>query len=45
MPAAYLFLIVSFLQIAEWAVKKHKRYKQEFSDYPRGRRALIPFLL
>jgi len=47
---AYLFLIISFLQMSEWALKKHKDLKAEFDGtdgkphYPRGRKALIPFV-
>ncbi|RKP06463.1 3-oxo-5-alpha-steroid 4-dehydrogenase-domain-containing protein [Thamnocephalis sphaerospora] len=42
--AAWFFFVVSFGQIYQWAVKKHKAYKREFPDYPRNRTALIPFL-
>jgi very-long-chain enoyl-CoA reductase len=43
---AWLFWLVSFGQIAVWALKKHKRYREEFGkEYPRGRKALVPFLL
>jgi very-long-chain enoyl-CoA reductase len=32
--------------MTEWAVKKHKAYKQEFGDkYPRGRKAIFPFII
>jgi very-long-chain enoyl-CoA reductase len=42
---ALLFACVGFGQMALWALGKHKNYKQEFKDYPRGRKAIIPFLL
>jgi len=42
---AWLFFAVSFGQIYLWAIKKHKRYRAEFADYPRRRKALIPFLV
>jgi very-long-chain enoyl-CoA reductase len=43
---AYFFLLVSFGQIAIWALKKHRNYKKEFgTKYPKGRTALIPFIL
>jgi very-long-chain enoyl-CoA reductase len=30
----------------DWAIKKHKRYKKDFGDkYPRGRKAMIPFII
>lgn len=28
-----------------WAVGKHKAYKKEFGNYPKSRKAFIPFLL
>jgi len=44
-PFAALFLVVSAGQMALWATKKHKAYKREFGDkYPRGRKAMIPFI-
>ncbi|KAI8050546.1 3-oxo-5-alpha-steroid 4-dehydrogenase-domain-containing protein [Syncephalis plumigaleata] len=42
--AAWFFFVVSFGQIYLWAVKKHKAYRREFPDYPRNRKALIPFI-
>ncbi|KAJ7208047.1 3-oxo-5-alpha-steroid 4-dehydrogenase-domain-containing protein [Mycena pura] len=44
--SAGLFFVVSFLQMMPWAQKKHAAYKKEFGDkYPRGRSAIIPFIL
>ncbi|BFZ59244.1 Very-long-chain enoyl-CoA reductase [Saitoella coloradoensis] len=43
--AAYLFLIVSSGQMLVWAIKKHQRYRKEFKDYPRGRKAMFPFII
>lgn len=42
---AYLFLLLSAYQMTVWAIKKHQRYKKEFEDYPRGRKAMWPFIL
>ena len=42
---SYLFLAFSFYQMSQWALKKHKRYRKEFKDYPKNRKAIIPFLL
>ncbi|RDX57369.1 hypothetical protein OH76DRAFT_1395165 [Lentinus brumalis] len=43
--AAWLFLAVSTYQMAVWAVKKHRNYKKEFGkEYPRSRKAMIPFI-
>ncbi|KAF8621986.1 hypothetical protein AX15_007341 [Amanita polypyramis BW_CC] len=44
--AAFVFTIVSISQMAIWAAKKHRNYKKEFGkDYPKGRYAMIPFIL
>ncbi|KAF8629949.1 hypothetical protein AX17_005515 [Amanita inopinata Kibby_2008] len=44
--AACVFTLFSVVQMASWAIKKHKNYKKEFGkDYPRGRYAMIPFIL
>jgi len=45
-PFAYLFTLVGFLQMRDWAMKKHKGYKKDFGDaYTKlRRRAIIPFL-
>lgn len=42
--SAHLFLVVAVGQMYVWAVKKHKGYRKEFSDYPRGRKAIFPFI-
>ena len=44
LPAA-LFAGAGFAQMAVWALAKHRNYRREFPDYPRGRSAIIPFLL
>ena len=41
----YVFLLASIYQMAVWAVKKHQRYKKEFPNYPKGRKAIFPFIL
>lgn len=41
---SYVFLLVSFGQMTQWALGKHRRYKKEFPDYPKNRTAIIPFL-
>ncbi|KAJ7760662.1 3-oxo-5-alpha-steroid 4-dehydrogenase-domain-containing protein [Mycena maculata] len=44
--AVGLFLAVSGGQMVLWAQKKHAAYKREFGDkYPRGRKALFPWIL
>ncbi|EJD42603.1 hypothetical protein AURDEDRAFT_105341 [Auricularia subglabra TFB-10046 SS5] len=43
---AGVFLAVASATCITWALQKHKAYKTEFGDkYPRGRKAIIPFLL
>ncbi|KAI0059252.1 hypothetical protein BV25DRAFT_1860876 [Artomyces pyxidatus] len=43
--AAWLFVAVSTGQMLSWALKKHKGYKKEFGTaYPKGRKAMIPFI-
>jgi very-long-chain enoyl-CoA reductase len=29
----------------DWALKKHKQYKKEFPEYPKGRKAMFPFII
>ncbi|CEL92293.1 unnamed protein product [Vitrella brassicaformis CCMP3155] len=41
----WVFLAIAFLQMADWAIKKHQRYQAEFPDYPKIRTAIIPFIL
>ena len=43
--AAGLFALAGFYQMAVWALGKHRAYKKDFSDYPKGRKAIVPFLL
>ena len=42
--ASYGFMLMGFAQMYVWAVAKHRRYKKEFPDYPKSRKAMIPFL-
>lgn len=41
----YWFLLTSVAQMTDWALKKHRRYKKEFKNYPKGRKAIFPFIL
>ena len=45
-PFAYLFTLVGFLQMADWAMKKHKAYKVSHGkDYAALKlKAIVPFL-
>jgi very-long-chain enoyl-CoA reductase len=42
--AAWLFTVVGAAQMAQWADKKHRQYKQDFAEYPRGRKRMFPFV-
>jgi very-long-chain enoyl-CoA reductase len=43
---SYFFTVASIYQMTVWALKKHKTYKEEFGDkYPRGRKAIFPFIV
>lgn len=45
MDVAWLFWAVSTAQMMAWAGKKQRAYKKEFGkEYPRQRKAMIPFL-
>ncbi|CAI5708292.1 unnamed protein product [Peronospora destructor] len=45
--ASYVFTVVGFLQMADWALKKHRGYLKTYGDnYKKLRRhAIIPFIL
>ena len=42
---AYLFAAAGMFQMTVWAMGKHKNYKKEFKDYPKKRKAILPFLI
>ncbi|XP_076659798.1 very-long-chain enoyl-CoA reductase-like [Halictus rubicundus] len=44
LPAG-LFTFAGAYQMTLWALGKHKAYKKEFSNYPKSRKAIFPFLL
>ena len=43
--SSLVFTLMGGGQMLVWALGKHAAYKKEFKDYPRGRKALIPFIL
>ena len=43
--SAGLFTVAGFAQMAIWAKLKHRAYKQDFKDYPKARKAILPFVL
>lgn len=44
LPAG-LFAAAGLYQMSVWAIGKHKNYKKEFPDYPKNRKAILPFIL
>jgi len=44
LPAG-LFTLAGLYQMSVWALGKHRNYKKEFPNYPKGRTSIIPFLL
>jgi len=42
---ALLFAIAGTYQMTVWAIGKHRNYRKEFEKYPRGRKAIIPFII
>ncbi|XP_055693549.1 probable very-long-chain enoyl-CoA reductase art-1 [Lutzomyia longipalpis] len=42
---ALVFTAAGMYQMTMWALGKHRNYKKEFKDYPRQRKAIIPFVL
>ncbi|XP_003707296.1 very-long-chain enoyl-CoA reductase [Megachile rotundata] len=44
LPAG-LFTFAGAYQMTIWALGKHKAYKKEFSNYPKSRTSIIPFIL
>jgi very-long-chain enoyl-CoA reductase len=47
MMIAYVFTLIGFLQMADWALKKHRNYLKSYGDnYKRLRRkAIVPFVV
>jgi len=39
-----LFTMAGFIQMKIWAAGKHRAYKKEFTNYPKGRTPIIPFI-
>ncbi|XP_059622812.1 probable very-long-chain enoyl-CoA reductase art-1 [Phlebotomus argentipes] len=42
---ALLFTAAGMYQMTMWALGKHRNYRKEFKDYPRQRKAILPFVL
>ena len=41
---AWIFTVVGAAQMMAWADKKHREYKRDFSNYPKGRARMFPFI-
>jgi len=44
LPAG-LFCLAGSWQMLQWAQGKHRNYKREFSNYPKLRKSMIPFIM
>ncbi|CAL8084885.1 unnamed protein product [Calicophoron daubneyi] len=44
LPAA-LFALMGFSQMSIWALAKLRAYRREFPEFPRARKAIVPFIL
>ncbi|XP_049812006.1 very-long-chain enoyl-CoA reductase [Schistocerca nitens] len=44
LPAG-IFALAGLYQMSVWAIGKHRAYKKDFSNYPRNRKAILPFLI
>lgn len=42
---AFLFALAGGFQMVIWALGKHRNYRKEFPNYPRGRKAIVPFVI
>lgn len=42
---AFIFALAGFAQMSLWALGKHRNYKKEFKNYPKNRKAILPFIL
>jgi len=42
---AFIFTAAGAYQMAVWALGKHRNYKKEFKEYPKQRKAIIPFVI
>jgi len=42
---ALIFTAAGLYQMSVWAIGKHSAYKKEFQNYPKHRRAIVPFVL
>jgi len=42
---AGIFTLAGAYQMIVWALGKHRNYRAEFKDYPKRRKAVIPFIL
>lgn len=43
--AGWVFTLVGFVQMADWALKKLAGYRKDDAAWARGRKALVPFVL
>ncbi|PJF17658.1 hypothetical protein PSACC_02507, partial [Paramicrosporidium saccamoebae] len=41
----WVFTTIGGIVMCSWALKKHQRYRKEFPNYPKSRKAIFPFVL
>jgi very-long-chain enoyl-CoA reductase len=41
---SYLFVVMSLFILSKWSMERHMNYIKTFSNYPRSRKALIPYI-
>lgn len=44
LPAG-IFTLAGAYQMTIWALGKHRNYRKEFSNYPKSRKAIYPFVI
>ncbi|KAG8827333.1 3-oxo-5a-steroid 4- dehydrogenase [Serendipita sp. 399] len=40
-----IYVLTGVITMTKWGLAKHARYRKEFDDYPKSRKALFPFIL
>ncbi|KAG8823425.1 3-oxo-5a-steroid 4- dehydrogenase [Serendipita sp. 401] len=40
-----IYVLVAAITMTKWGLAKHARYRKEFDDYPKSRKAICPYIL
>ena len=43
--SSFLFCFTGLFIMSKWAIEKHSNYKKTFANYPKNRKAIIPYIL